>query len=114
MATDDALNKGGVMSDEAKQLNTVIKVNGKEANLRKSVPLTIGDMKKLKKEHGVNLAKLGNDGIDIDDMSSLLYYISHKANSDITVDDVDMLPSSSLGNIMTIFQELQKEIDPPF
>ena len=104
------------MSDETEKnsLNTVVRINGKEADLRKSLPLTIGDMKKLKKEHGVNLAKLGGDGVDIDDMSNLLYYIAHKANGDITIDDIDLVASSSLGKIMSVFQELQKEVDVPF
>jgi hypothetical protein len=95
-------------------MDTVFSISGKEIDLAKSLPLTIGDMKKLKKEQGINLAKMSDGGIDIDDMSGLLYYICNKANKEVTVDDIDGIPSSWLARVMEIFQTLQQQVDPPF
>jgi len=98
-----------------KKISTSMSINGKEVDFRKAWPFTIGDMKKLKKDYGVNLSKIGQDGgIDIEDMHSLILYSTKKSNPEITGDDVDEVPSTQLGKIMEVFQVAQKELDPPF
>lgn len=94
-------------------MNTVFKISGKEVDLGKSLPLTIGDMRKLKKDYAVDLSKL-DGGVGVEDISSLLYYLCHKSNAEITLDDIDNIPSSWLQKIMEIFQALQQQVDPPF
>lgn len=100
---------------EDKKPSSVMSINGKEVDFKKAWPFTIGDMKKLKKEYGVNLSKIGADGgIDIEDMHSLILYSAKKSNPEITAEDVDEIPSTRLGKIMEVFQVAQKELDPPF
>ncbi len=88
-------------------MDAIVKINGKESDLSKALPLTIGNMKKLKREYSIDLVKQGSDGLNIEDIATLLFFICSKANPDITIEDVDELPTTQLASIMEVFNRLQ-------
>lgn len=91
---------------------TTIVVNGKNVDLSKSLPLTIGAMKRLKKAHGLDLAN-SQDNLDIDKMSKLIFFICNNSEATITEEDIDEISSIQLPKIMDVFRKLQGTIDPP-
>jgi len=95
------------MPDEKKA--KVFNINGKDARITK--PLTIGDMKKLKRDKDIDVSSMAN--MDVLTMAGLVQYILQKANPEITEEDVDSIPTQVLGEIMGEFQIAQGVIDRP-
>lgn len=95
------------MSDETeagpKPRKTIIKVAGKEVDLSKAAPLTLGDMRELHRR-GVTqkkLAELAND-MDWETGFQLFYVLSHKVDPSITEKDVEgiALDAEHIGALM--------------
>lgn len=63
-----------------------LKLNGKELILTKALPLTLGDWRRLE-ESGLSTSNLESGGIK--DIITIVHYIAHKANKEITVSDVE-------------------------
>lgn len=97
------------MTDDS-QKPPIVPVNGKEADLRKALPLTLGDAESLKKQ-GVSLL-ISGDNPEI--AYPLARYILKKANADITDDEIGLLPLRWITRIIEIFGELQGGQDIPF
>ena len=74
-----------------------ITLGEKEYDLEKSLPITLGDIKKLKAVHGVRLADLSS--MDADIVSKVLLLMCQKVNADITENMVDDIPLVLLGEI---------------
>lgn len=66
-------------------------LNGKQVNLTPVLPLTIGDIKALKKD-GLDLTKINELNLDIEQVVKIMHYICHKANPDVTEADIDSMP----------------------
>lgn len=86
-------------------------LNGKDVDIRKSVPLDIGDLKALKKA-GCDLIKLG-DKLELEHLAALALHICHKANPEVTEADVDTLPLPWLQRIAKAAGQAN-EADLPF
>lgn len=93
-----------------------VKINGKKADLSMAMPFTLGDMRKLKSK-GVDLNKMAaesaqaeKDGesveVDIDAIAELIFYFSHKANSKISMDDVNELAVSEMQSVSEKISEM--------
>lgn len=73
-------------------------LNHKAVNLDDVIPLTIGDLKQLKKK-GVDLVKMNDDSIELEHLATVVLYVCQKSNPDITDEDVDTMPTSWLNRI---------------
>ena len=74
-----------------------IKLGEKEYDLDKSLPITLGDIKKLKAVHGVKLNDLAS--MDADIVAKVLLLLCQKVDPNITEDMVDEVPLERLGDI---------------
>lgn len=97
------------MTDDS-QKPPIVPINGKEADLRKALPLTLGDAEDLKRQ-GVKLLSAVSDA---EIAYPLARYIIKKANSEITDDEIGALPLNWITRIIEIFGELQGGQDIPF
>lgn len=70
------------------------KVNGKDVDLAKALPLTIGDLKVLKK-NGCDLIRKGT-ALELEDLSTLFLHICRKSDPEITEQDIDTVPLTML------------------
>jgi hypothetical protein len=101
-----------VAEETPKTINPIVRINGKNADLRKAMPLTIGDWKKLEAE-GITAEQL-KDNPSITKTATFLTYILHKANPEIFEADVDTV-SLKDPQIQNVFAALAvKEVDIPF
>ena len=74
----------------------MIKVNGKDVDLGKALPLTIGDIKQLKKT-GVDVTRIKpGETMDIDQVLALVEHVIRKADATITQEDIDSTPINEL------------------
>ncbi len=92
------------------KVNTVFEVNGKQVDVKGSVPLKIGDWKKLKKDHGLTKEKLEKG--DLDDLSTLLLYTLQKADPSVTMADVDELSLTDKRLLQLVHMLSGKEVPP--
>lgn len=95
--------------------DTIVTINGKDADLSKSLPLTIGAMKKLKREFGIDMANMRDGNLDIEEMANVLFYVASKANPEISIEDIDDISTNALADIMSVFNRVQSsETDKDF
>jgi hypothetical protein len=98
--------------DENKIEIKSFKLNGKEVDLKNSVPLTIGDIRALKKS-GLDLLKVGTtETMDVEQICTLLLYVFKKANPEIDQADVDTLSLPAMNRISTVLTS--QDDDLPF
>ena len=83
----------------------MFKIGDKDVDLSKAMPLTIGDMKALKKA-GLDLARMrpGTD-LDSDQVLAMIEHVVMKANPAVTVADLDATPITALATISAEIQE---------
>ena len=86
----------------------MFKIGDKDVDLSKAMPLTIGDMKALKKV-GLDLASMrpGTD-LDGDQVLAMIEHVVRKANPAVTIEDLDATPITFLTTISAEIQELMK------
>lgn len=88
-------------------------LNGKSIDLKKAIPLTIGDIRALKKS-GLDILKIGTtDAMGVDQIVTLLLYVFKKSNPEVTVEDVDTLSLPAMNRISTVLTK-QSEDELPF
>jgi hypothetical protein len=88
----------------------MIKVAGKDVDLRKAMPLSIGDIRNLKKV-GVDIMAMRPDQpIDNEQVLTLFDYVIRKADSSITQEQIDATPMTEL---LKWSQELQTVMPGP-
>ena len=68
----------------------ILKAGDKRIDFEKAFPITIGDMRALKK-HGVIDPKGDMDTGDPDKLAAMLLYLARKVNSEVTEADVDAI-----------------------
>lgn len=94
------------MAEQTKH-NSVYKISDKEVDFKNAFPLTIGDWEALEKlkivDGGSLIIKSTSQSID------LMNYIAHKANTDITRDDIRTIPINKLAEISDLIQSLMEE-----
>ena len=89
-----------------------IKLNGKDIDLSNAVPLTIGDIRALKKL-GYDVLKLNTDTMDVDQIIGLLKYVCNKVDESITEADVETISLPTMNAISRIMYA-QREDELPF
>lgn len=102
------------MTEEAKteqEKPPIVPINGKYADLRNALPLTIGDVEKLK-ARGINLVKLEQEP---ENAYPLALYIVGKANKDISEQEIkDHMPMNYTARILQVMREEQAKVEIPF
>ena len=83
-------------------------LNGKEVDLAKSWPLTIGDMKAFKKM-GLITKKGDIDTADIEDFEKMIGYLCHKVNPKIEGKDVEQITVIEMSKISDWIEAVTKE-----
>lgn len=91
----------------------VFKLNDKEVDLRKSVPLLVKDWKELKKL-GVDVMKVSGGEIEMDLLIIMTQYVCKKANPELTDEDFESMPGAWFMRIGQVVQEIGGDIDVPF
>ena len=92
----------------------------KEVDLRKAMPLTLGDMKALRRA-GVDLTKMRAEVVDRkgkvivpgteldgEQVQTMIEHVVRKANPAVTVEELDATPITFLPTISAEIQELMK------
>jgi hypothetical protein len=105
------LNKVFKIVDDKKP--PVFKLNKKEVDLRKAIPLTVKDWKALKAA-GVDLLKISQGEVEMEQLIELVSYVCRKANSELTDEDFDTMPGQWFISISKAVNELGGEVDVPF
>lgn len=74
-------------------MSKIFRCNGKDCDLSTVLPLKLGDWKRLEQK-GLDQSKLTN--LSMTDLCELVHYVLHKANPDVTMDDVEQLTPSEI------------------
>lgn len=85
-------------------------VNGKPAELRRALPLNMGDFEILE-DQGVDIGKL--DDLGLKDKGKFFFYILNKANNAITYEDYKTLILPEIQVISDAFITLQGRVNGP-
>lgn len=80
-----------------------IKLGEKEYDLGLALPLTLGDLRRLKKEHNTTLSDLQT--MDVEVIIKVLLLIFRKLDPEVTEDLVDTVPVHQLSAIATFLSE---------
>ena len=87
-----------------------ILIKGKELDLDAALPLTLGDIKKLK-ALGVKGGEI--NPTDPDHISFTLFILATKLDPSITIEDIDALSVDELKQVGGAIQEGQNTVDRP-
>jgi len=88
-----------------------ITLGEKEYDLEKSLPVTLGDIRRLKSEYGVQLADLSS--MDLDVVAKVLLMLCRKVDKDITEAMVDDLPIEKVGEVASFLSRAVVPVDRP-
>ena len=88
-----------------------ITLGEKEYDLEKSLPVTLGDIRRLKSEYGVQLADLSS--MDLDVVAKVLLMLCRKVDKDITEAMVDELPIEKVGEVASFLSRAVVPVDRP-
>lgn len=78
--------------------DTIFDINGKTVDMSKALPMTLGDWSDIQEQHGVGIADLGNYNMPA--MCKVLFFVCHKSNSEVTMDDVRNIQISKVLELM--------------
>lgn len=90
-----------------------IRLGEKEIDLAAALPIKMGDMRKLKREHGYGLAQLVE--WDEDKLMAVALVLAQKIEPSITMEDLDNLNLEDMPELVTFVHDAQgaKGIDRP-
>ncbi len=71
-------------------------------DLSGALPLTLGDLRRLKKEQGVTLENLAS--MDVDVVAKVMLHVFRKVDAAVTEDQIDSLPVTRLSDIARFIQ----------
>ncbi len=80
-----------------------IVLGDKTYDLEKSLPVTLGDIRRLKKDHGVVLADLAS--MDLDIVAKVLLMLCQKVDPAITEALIDGVPLMLMGEVMVFLSQ---------
>lgn len=86
---------------ELKPLN----VNGKQVDLQRCVPITVGDWKALRKDTGLDPERI----VTADDAAKFLWWMFRRANPEIDENDVATIPGRRFWQIVAFLFDLDKK-----
>ncbi len=89
-----------------------ITLAGKDVEIEKALPLQLKDLRRLKREFGVELGVTGIGG-DVENQFGFLTVLLQKANPEITAEDVDSLTLQQMNDLSRAANEASLIIDPP-
>jgi hypothetical protein len=96
--------------------SVVVELNGRTIDVARTLPLTMGDWRALRKL-GVTphaLTRLGED-LDVEVLAAYAFYVLHKADPSVTSEEVDGLTFDQLGPILlAVGAASQQDGDRPF
>lgn len=81
-----------------------IKLGEKEYDLAQALPLTLGDLRKLKKEYNTTLSDLQT--MDVEVIIKVLLLIFRKLDPEVSEEALDAVPISLLGDIARFLGEV--------
>jgi len=92
-------------------MSTIVKINGHDIDLNNALPLTLGDWMELEKS-GLTARTLSEGKVS--DIVAMLHYVLHKANEQISLNDITSLSMRSIiiQQVMDAINEVQ-ELDRP-
>jgi hypothetical protein len=88
-----------------------ISLHGRTIDLRKALPLTIGDWKRLE-QLGITDRTLREPSITT--IATLVHYVLHKADPQTTMEEIDALPLTAPAVQETLRAINQETVDAPF
>lgn len=80
----------------------LIKLGEKEYDLRAALPVTLGDIRRLKKNHGLKLADLAS--MDLDVVAMVLLILCQKVDAAITEEMIDTIPITRLAEVAAFLE----------
>jgi len=87
---------------------------GKEIDLSKALPFKMRDYIALDKTYGIQLTDFQRGDLSIEKIANMYFYILHKADDSITLDDVlDLDPNDPVFVALGKAMGDAKSIDPP-
>ena len=97
---------------------TTIKAGDKEVDIASALPLTLGDFRRLKREHGFTMQDVVSKSGDPEILFAVASLILTKVDKSITVEQVEAIEVSELGRLGRIMGESftgkkQEQIDRP-
>lgn len=84
-----------------------VRLGEKEYDLAKSLPITLGDLRRFKKEYGMDLATLS--AMDLDNVAKVLHLLLRKIDPDISEETIDLFPLPQLGAVAKFLTEATGE-----
>lgn len=90
-----------------------VKFKTKEVDIAQGLPLTLGDLKKLK-ALGVDLMTLQREEVpDVERITVLVLYVCQKVDPSTTMEDVDSLTLADIAAFNQLSLEKKEEADRP-
>ena len=80
-----------------------ITLGEKEYDLAKALPITLGDVRRLKHVHGIQLSDLAS--MDLDIVAKVFLMLCQKIDPDITEDMVDAIPLLQMNKVSQFLSE---------
>lgn len=87
-------------------------LNGKELDLSNAVPLTIGDIRHLKKL-GYDVLKMDTANLEVDQIVGLLKYVCNKVDPSVTDEDIESMPLPWMNALSKVMYAMNED-DLPF
>lgn len=81
-------------------------LNGKPVDLTDAVPLTIGDIRQLKKI-GLDVLKFNTESMELDQIIGIIKYVCNKVDKGITETDVETMSLPLMNRLSTILYSSQ-------
>lgn len=86
-------------------------IGGREVALSKALPLTLGDFRALKREHGIDQNGLAAG--DVETIAKLVLYLAKKVDPTVTETEVDAISMTDIPAMIASIGEKQGELDRP-
>ena len=91
-----------------------IRLGEKEYDLSLALPVTLGDVRYLQREHGIKLQNLAD--INAETLGKIIFMLCRKVLPTVTEEEVDKLPLAELASVSDFLREQaysRGEIDRP-
>lgn len=79
-----------------------ISLGEKEVDLALAIPVTLGDIRVLKKDHGVKMTQLSE--MDADIVAMVVLVLAQKVDKTITEEDINKLPLTKIAEVAMFLQ----------
>lgn len=94
-----------------KQIETTVTIQGKEYDALLALPFTVGDWRRLKSQHRIDIVQMEGK-VDLDTMCNLVLALYKKLVPDTKLVDVENVGLTRLSDLVSLIVQGEK-IDPP-